>query len=123
MAIPTDSDPTSYIVDLRVALDSAPALIHTALPDGNLDFFNETWLKYVGWPQLNLLGWQWTNYIHPDDVEGIVKEWRTSLATGNPFVYEARVRRADGAYRWMLHHKIALRDANNKIIKWYGSSI
>ena len=34
--------------DLRLVIDSAPALIHTALPDGYLDFFNETWLKYVG---------------------------------------------------------------------------
>jgi PAS domain S-box-containing protein len=121
-AIP-NSDPADHIIDLRVVLDSAPALIHTAMPDGNLDFFNESWLKYVGWPQQNLLGWQWTSYIHPDDVEGIVKSWRHSLATGDPFVYEARVRRGDGTYRWMLHHKIALRDANGKIVKWYGSSI
>src|SRR5262249_15390219 len=37
--------------------------------------------------------------------------------------YEARVRRADGEYRWMSHRKGPLRDENGKIIKWYGSSI
>jgi formate hydrogenlyase transcriptional activator len=61
--------------------------------------------------------------IHPEDVEGIVDEWRASLASGEPFLYEARMRRADGKYRWMLHHKIALRDESGEIIKWYGSSI
>src|SRR5262249_42947202 len=68
-------------------------------------------------------GWRWTAAIHPADVEGMVNTWRASLANGEPFLYEARVRRADGEYRWMLHHKIALHDENGKIIKWYGSSI
>jgi hypothetical protein len=34
--------------DLQRIIDSTPALIHTARPDGYHDFFNETWLNYVG---------------------------------------------------------------------------
>jgi formate hydrogenlyase transcriptional activator len=108
---------------IQLIVDSTPALIHTALPDGNLDFFNQTWLKYVGLSLEDIEGWRWTAAIHPADVEGMVNRWRASLANGEPFVCEARVRRADGEYRWMLHHKIALRDERGKIIKWYGSSI
>lgn len=33
------------------------------------------------------------------------------------------MRRADGEYRWMLHHKVALRDERGEIVKWYGSSL
>jgi PAS domain S-box-containing protein len=120
---PRNAPSTNGITDPRLVLDSAPALIHTALPDGYLDFFNESWLRYVGLPLENLLGWKWTQYIHPDDVEGIVANWRASLASGESFLYEARVRRADGAYRWMMHHKTALRDEHARIVKWYGSSI
>ena len=120
---PRNAESTNAISDPRLVLDSAPALIHTALPDGYLDFFNDSWLRYVGWPMENLVGWKWTQYIHPDDVEGIVASWRASLTSGEPFLYEARVRRADGAYRWMMHHKIALRDEHAQIVKWYGSSI
>src|SRR5207248_645340 len=108
---------------LRLVIDSAPALIHTASPDGYLDFFNQTWLNYVGRSLKDLAGWKWTAAIHPEDVAAIVERWRTVIATGEPFEHEARVRRADGEYRWMLHHKIALRDERGKIIKWYGSSI
>ncbi len=61
--------------------------------------------------------------IHPEDVAGIVEKWRTSLATGEPFEAETRVRRADGVYRWFLHRKVALRDDCGKIVRWYGSSI
>ena len=109
--------------DLRLLINSAPALIHTSLPDGYLDFFNETWLTYVGKSLQDLLGWKWIDYIHPDDVDGIVQKWRASLASGEPFLHETRVRRADGEYRWMLHHKVAVRDPHGKIVKWHGSSI
>jgi PAS domain S-box-containing protein len=111
------------VPDLRLVIDSTPALIHTGLPDGYLDFFNQPWLKYVGRSLEDLEGWKWTASIHPEDVEGIVDRWQASLASGEQFLYEARVRRADGEYRWMLHHKVPLRDKEGKIVKWYGSSI
>ena len=109
--------------DFRLLIDSTPGLIHTSLPDGYLDFFNQTWLKYVGLPLEDVQGWKWTQCIHPDDVEGIVQKWRSALASGEPFLHEARVRRADGEYRWMLHHKVALRDERGEIVSWYGSSV
>ena len=109
--------------DFRLLIDSTPSLIHTSLPDGYLDFFNQTWLKYVGLPLEDVQGWKWTQCIHPDDVEGIVQKWRSALASGEPFLHEARVRRADGEYRWMLHHKVALRDERGEIVSWYGSSV
>jgi PAS domain S-box-containing protein len=109
--------------DLQLLVDSAPSLIHTSRPDGHLDFFNQTWLRYVGQSLKDLEGWNWTEFIHPEDVDGIVERWRASLASGEPFLYEARVLRADGEYRWMLHHKVAIRDGSGQIVKWYGSSI
>src|SRR5579862_7415659 len=109
--------------DLQLLVDSVPGLIHTGRPDGYLDFFNQTWLRYVGQSLEDLQGWKWTAFIHPEDVEGIVEKWRASLASGEPFLHEARVLRADGEYRWMLHHKVAGLDGCGKIVKWYGSSI
>jgi PAS domain S-box-containing protein len=109
--------------DLQLLVDSAPSLIHTSRPDGYLDFFNQTWLRYIGCSLEDLQGWKWTAFIHPEDVEGIVEKWRACLASGEPFLYETRVLRADGEYRWMLHHKVAVRDERGEIVKWYGSSI
>src|SRR5690242_3108424 len=109
--------------DLQLLVDSAPSLIHTGTPDGYLDFFNQTWLRYVGRALEDLRGWEWTAFIHPEDVEEILEKWRASLASGEPFLHEARVLRADGQYRWMLHHKVALHNQQGEIVKWYGSSI
>jgi hypothetical protein len=44
MKIPEHAD----LATLRELVDSLPALIHTGLPDGYLDFFNQRWLEFVG---------------------------------------------------------------------------
>ena len=110
-------------LNAQLLVDSIPALIHTARPDGYLDYFNKPWLEYLGVSLEKVTGWNWTAFVHPEDVEGIVAKWRGCLATGESFEYETRVRRADGDYRWMFHRKVPLRDANGNIVKWYGSSL
>jgi formate hydrogenlyase transcriptional activator len=111
------------VASLRALIDSLPALIHTGRPDGYLDFFNQRWLQFVGLRLEELEGWKWTSAVHPDDVAELDARWRTCLASGEPLGFEARVRRADGEYRWMLHQKVAVRDASGQIVKWYGSSV
>ena len=107
----------------RHLVDTTPAFVHTALPNGELDFLNHGWQEYVGVPLTDLLGWRWTSKIHPEDVEAFVEKWRASVRSGEPFLAESRVRRADGEYRWFMHHKEPLRNELGQIIKWYGSSI
>src|SRR6266496_1758974 len=107
----------------RNLVDTTPAFVHTALPNGEVDFYNRGWLEYVGLPLTDLLGWGWTCMNHPEDVETIVPKWRAALEAGEPFVGESRVRRADGEYRWFLHREEPLRNEAGEIVKWYGSSI
>ncbi|MGC1321972.1 MAG: sigma 54-interacting transcriptional regulator [Candidatus Udaeobacter sp.] len=109
--------------ELRRAVDTTPAFIHTARPDGYLDYFNRGWLDFLGKSLEDVCGWRWTESIHPEDVAGIVQKWHAALASGEPFEIEARVRRADGSYRALLHRKLPLRDEQGNIVKWFGSSI
>ncbi len=44
------------------------------------------------------------------------------MAAGKPFETEARLRRADGRYRWFLIRAVPLRDEQGNIIKWYGTT-
>ena len=109
--------------ELREVIETIPSLIHTARPDGHIDYFNQRWLEYLGVTLEEVAGWNWTAFIHADDVEGILARWRACLMTGEIFEYETRVRGANGEYRWMFHRKVPLRDANGNIVKWYGSSM
>jgi PAS domain S-box-containing protein len=117
------SGPGSERLNAQLLVDSIPALIHTARPDGHLDYFNKRWLEYLGATLDKVEGWNWTNFVHPEDVKGILTKWRACLASGEVLEHETRVRRADGDYRWMFHRKVPLRDASGNIIKWYGSSL
>jgi PAS domain S-box-containing protein len=123
MPVMASSGQGSEHLNAQLLVDSIPALIHTSRPDGYLDYFNKPWLEYLGVTLDKVAGWNWTAYIHPEDVEGIVSRWRACLATGEVFEYETRVRSANGEYRWMFHRKVPLRDANGNIVKWYGSSL
>jgi PAS domain S-box-containing protein len=120
----TDIDDRKKAEDrLQLVVDTTPAMLHSARPDGGLDFFNKRWLEYVGLSLDDMCGWRWTRVIHPDDVDDQVGKWRSSLATGEPFEAEVRVRRADGQYRWMLHRKVPAHDGQGNIFKWYGSVV
>ena len=108
---------------LRRAVDTTPAFIHTARPDGYIDYFNRGWLDFFGKSLEDVCGWRWTETIHPEDVAAIVQKWHAALASGEPFEIETRVRRADGSYRALLHRKLPLRDEHGDVVKWFGSSL
>src|SRR3954468_2604345 len=81
---------------LRQLIDTTPALIHSGRADGYLDYFNRGWLTYIGASLDDVCGWNWRNFIHTDDLDELEREWRNAIASGEPFVAESRVRRADG---------------------------
>jgi len=108
--------------ELRVALDTIPALVSTALPDGSRDFISRRWLEYTGLDPSDGLGWGWTDVIHPDNRAAFVDRWKAALASGQPLEAEVRLRRADGQYRWFLIRAVPLRDEQRTIRKWYGTA-
>jgi PAS domain S-box-containing protein len=85
-------------LDLRTVIDTIPALVVCALPDGSIEFVNQAWREYTGFSLEELTVWGWQTAIHPDDVSKFVEEWNVARTAGKPFENEARVRRADGQY-------------------------
>jgi formate hydrogenlyase transcriptional activator len=108
---------------LQRLVDSLPAFIFTNRPDGYLDYCNQRMLEYLGVSFEALEGWGWGGVVHPDDVAEVTARWQASVTSGEPYECEARVRRADGVYRWMLHREVPSRDETGQIVRWYGSSI
>jgi hypothetical protein len=106
--------------ELKLIIDTIPALAWSARADGTADFFNQHYLDFVGLTAEQASGWGWTAAVHPDDLPGLAATWQSILASGRPGEAEARLRRHDGAYRWFLFRANPLRDASGAIVKWYG---
>ena len=106
---------------LRRAVDTTPAFIHTARPDGYLDYFNRGWLDFLGKSLEDVCGWRWTESVHPEDVAALVQKWHAALASGEPFEIEARVRRADGSYRALLHRNRSIKSDIDALTNDYFS--
>jgi PAS domain S-box-containing protein len=106
--------------ELGLAINTIPALVWTALPDGSLDFINRRW-QGIGLSLDDLRGLDWVNVLHPDERTGVTDRWRSAVETGTPYENIERVRRADGEYRWFLSRAQPLRDERGNIVKWYGT--
>jgi PAS domain S-box-containing protein len=107
---------------LRLAIDTIPGLVWSALPDGSAEFLNQRWLEYTGLSLKDGLDWGGKVAVHPEDLARFMDEWKAALTEGKPLETEARLRRSDGEYRWLLIRAVPLRDETGKIVKWYGAS-
>jgi PAS domain S-box-containing protein len=107
-------------VDFRIAMDTIPAIVWTALRDGSGDFFNKRWVEYTNLSVEDSRGFGWSKAIHPDDLPRHVERWQKTIAARLSFEDEVRLRRADGSYHWFLCRGAPLRDEVGDVLKWYG---
>jgi PAS domain S-box-containing protein len=108
--------------NLRLIINTMPALAWSAQADGNVDFVNQRWLDYTGLSPVEAQGWGWAQAFHPDDLGRLNDYWLSTIAAGQPGEIEARLRRVDGKYRWFLFRASPLRDESGAIVKWYGTN-
>jgi PAS domain S-box-containing protein len=109
--------------NLKLIIDTIPALAWSARTDGNAEFFNQHYLDFIGLSTEQASGWGWTIAVHPDDVNALAATWQHIMASEAPGEAEARLRRYDGSYRWFLFRANPLRDETGAIVKWYGVNI
>jgi PAS domain S-box-containing protein len=103
----------------RHAAELNPQVPWTATPDGQLDRVAERWREWTG---ISGLGDSWGQGLHPDDLGYTVAAWGHSVATGEPYDVEHRVKLRSGDYRWARSRAFPRRDDNGRIVKWYGST-
>jgi PAS domain S-box-containing protein len=104
-------------------INTVPAMIWSALPNGSRDFNSQQALQYTGLSAAEAAGTGWARTLHPEDRDRVLEAWRRSVETGEPLDSEARARSAAGEYRWFRIRGAPLRDAQGNVVKWYGLSI
>ena len=107
---------------LRELAEAMPVIVWSADPQGRIDYQSRAMLDFSGRTREALIGEGWMEVVHPEDREATRNAWTESVATGEPYQAEFRIRRHDGAYRWHVSRAVPYRDRAGTILKWYGSS-
>ena len=107
----------------RLLADTAPVMIWSAGIDKLCNFFNKSWLEFTGRPLEKELGNGWTEGIHPEDYDRCVHTYIKAFDARQPFKMEYRLRRYDGAYRYLLDHGAPQFSPSRKFIGYIGSCI
>jgi len=107
---------------LRALADGVPQIVWVARTDGSHDYYNKQWHDYTGLTLEEYTCEAWRNLFHPDDRERAEAMWTEALRDGKPYEIEFRLKRAaDGEYRWFLGRALPQRDADGKIVNWFGT--
>ncbi len=107
----------------RTMADSAPVLIWVSGPDKLCTWFNRQWLEFVGRTMDQELGNGWAENVHPDDFERCLNIYTTSFDARQAFSMEYRLRRHDGAWRWLVDQGIPRYGPSQEFAGYIGSCI
>ncbi|MFC5300798.1 EAL domain-containing protein [Azospira restricta] len=86
----------------RALADNGQALIWMAGVGGDAEFFNRPWLRFTGRSAEQETGHGWLEGVHPDDLARCQAALDAALARQEKFNIVCRLRRHDGAYRWLV---------------------
>ena len=85
----------------RVMADGLPLMIWVHNANGELEYANKTYREYFGVTPEEARGDRWKVLTHPDDADAYIQEFLRCSRERQPFHRQARVRRADGEWRWI----------------------
>jgi PAS domain S-box-containing protein len=108
------------VEELRLVVETIPALVWRAAPNGNFDYVNKRTLEYLGAPLSEVIGWGWMDRVHPDDLAFKVSTWLKALESESHHDAVCRIRGADGRYRWFEVRGEPLRAHDGRVLSWYG---
>ena len=107
----------------RGLADTAPVMIWMSGPDKQCTFFNKGWLDFTGRRLEQELGMGWSNGVHAEDLDRCIAQYVDAFDARRNFEMEYRLRRHDGAYRWVRDYGTPRYAAGGKFLGYIGSCI
>jgi PAS domain S-box-containing protein len=101
--------------------DSMPQMVWSARPDGYHDYFNARWFDFTGQTETPSDTDAWSAQIHPECRDRALAAWQSSLASGEPYEVEYRLKHHADGYRWTLGRATPIRNAAGTVTRWFGT--
>jgi PAS domain S-box-containing protein len=106
----------------RTLADSSPVPIWVTDPTGGIEFLNAAYCDFFGVTVEQVRGPKWATLLHPDDADPYVAAYYEALRQRKFFRAEARVRRADGEWRWVDTRGVPRFSEGGEFLGHVGSS-
>jgi PAS domain S-box-containing protein len=90
------------------------------VPTGEVEFVNKGLMEYCGQGLDAMKQWGTNGTVHGDDLPHVVELFTRGITSGEPYEFDARIRRSDGIYRWFQVRGLPLRDMGGQIVRWYS---
>lgn len=105
----------------RTLADNSSSMVWLTGLDGRASWFSRRWLEFVGHSMEHEAGDGWIKSVHPVDLAGLMTAAMNASNRRVPFTAEFRLRRCDGAWRWVVAYGAPNLDADG-IFQGYLSS-
>ena len=107
----------------RSVANAAPVLIWISDTTGDCVWFNDAWLNFTGREMTQEIGRGWSAGVHPEDFKPQLAAIASVTEDRLPFKASFRLRRADGAWRWITSAGAPRTDAYGHFQGYIGSCV
>ncbi len=104
----------------RGAVEATSGVLWTNDAEGRMTGDQPGWSALTGQTREQYQGYGWTAAVHPDDAALTVARWEQAVASRSPFVFEHRLRRADGSWRLFSIRAVPTADLDGHLREWVG---
>jgi PAS domain S-box-containing protein len=104
----------------RAAVDAVQGVLWTNDAAGRMMGEQPGWERLTGQSRSEYEGYGWTSAVHPDDARPTLDAWNAAVAERRTFVFEHRVRRADGSWGRYAIRAVPTIDVAGEITEWVG---
>lgn len=102
--------------------ETLPQIVWSSDAEGTHDYFSSRWTEFTGIEPEHITADTWKHLVHPEHQALVASVWSNALRTGEPYDLDYRFRHRSGTYRWLRVMALPIRDADGRIIRWFGTS-
>jgi len=111
------------LAKFHLYFENLPMIFWSNQPDGALDYLNRQWYAFTGLALGRKDPGSWVEVVHPEDLPELGRLWSRAMESGESYEIDARFRRHDGAWIWHRVRCLAMRNAEGRILGWFGCSV